>query len=171
MKILCLLFLLLGRAEGVDRTAVNFLANFWLSVAGFASVFIVLVSIWLDFWIRSDQRTEKDELKVDEIIELRVENELIAETCVVEVEEKPPVLPQPAPPPAPTSTPLPPPPASLHRHPVARKRRDRIPKKSEMKLNLLELLSAIGGQSLTRVSMPIIYNEPISMLQRLVNKI
>ncbi len=57
MKILCLLFLLLGRAEGVDRTAVNFLANFWLSVAGFASVFIVLVSIWLDFWIRSDQRT------------------------------------------------------------------------------------------------------------------
>ena len=51
----------------------------------------------------------------------RVENEVVAENCVVEVEEKPPVLPPPPPPPAPTTPPPPPPPASLHRHPVARK--------------------------------------------------
>ena len=56
MIILCLLILLLEPADGSEGLAMNFMRNFWLSIAGFSSVFIVFVSIWLDYWIRSDQK-------------------------------------------------------------------------------------------------------------------
>jgi hypothetical protein len=46
------------------------------------------------------------------------------------------------------------------------KRRTRIPDKPEFNLNLWSILKSFIGKDLTKIPLPVNWNEPLSMLQR-----
>lgn len=46
------------------------------------------------------------------------------------------------------------------------KRRNRIPDKPEVHLNLWSILKSFIGKDLTKIPLPVNFNEPLSMLQR-----
>lgn len=46
------------------------------------------------------------------------------------------------------------------------KRRTRIPDKPEYNLNLWSILKSFIGRDLTKIPLPVNFNEPLSMLQR-----
>jgi oxysterol-binding protein 1 len=55
---------------------------------------------------------------------------------------------------------------SLSQQKVARKRRTRVPDKPNYPLNLWSIIKNCIGKDLTKIPMPVNFNEPLSMLQR-----
>jgi hypothetical protein len=48
------------------------------------------------------------------------------------------------------------------------KRRTRIPDKPDYNINLWSILKSFIGKDLTKIPLPVNFNEPLSMLQRFV---